>query len=122
MLEILIWLYGIMGVTVPQDIEMEIMEIHYMRQFAYSYAVDCSEVGTPPVTFDDITWNITPGSNFSLTSAEGELVRLLGWYDPAGKIIYIPFERRLDFNLTTHEILHAFGYTHDDNAFTNCRV
>lgn len=106
------------GSCPPENIETELLEIYNMRQYAYDYAIECSDEHRIQVTFHDISWHFTPGANFSLTSMEGETV----WYDPANQIIYIPFERRFDLTLATHEILHAFGYQHNDPPFTTCMV
>lgn len=123
MLEILIWLYGTMGIYAPLDIELELLEINSMRQSAYSHAIQCSNIESPMVRFEDISWHILPGTNFSLTSSEGQVVYLRGWYDPISYIIYIPFEYRFDFDLVVHEILHSFGFTaHDEHPFTTCNV
>jgi hypothetical protein len=123
MIEILIWLYGIAGMPLPLDIELELLDITNMRKSAFEYALQCSEIDAPPVNFEDLTWHILPGSNFSLTSSEGETVFLRGWFDPAGYIIYIPFDYRFDFNLAAHEILHSFGFiNHSEPPFTTCDV
>ena len=108
---------------ISADIEMEAMEIYSIRSSAFQHAVQCSESYPPPVQFDDISWHITPGSNFHLTTEEGFIIAMLGWFDPSGNIIYIPFERRYDFDLAVHEILHAFGYVgHPDHPFKTCGV
>jgi hypothetical protein len=123
MVDILMWLYFMAGMQVPTDLEMEAFEIYSMRSSAYEYAVQCSRDDSPVVSFDDISWHIAPGSNFYLATPEGLMIAMLGWFDPSGNVIYIPFERRLDFDLAVHEILHAFGYVgHPDHPFRTCGV
>jgi hypothetical protein len=103
------------------DVEQE--ELTAQRIVAYNYAVACSKITTPELTFDEIVWALVPGDGLSIPTLEGKTVKLRGWFNPRDSTIYIPFTERETFWILAHESLHAIGYrNHPDIPFRTCRL
>jgi hypothetical protein len=103
--------------------EVEQQELAGVRSAAYTYAVTCSNTKTPVLSFEDVKWELTPGSILRFPSMEGRVLELKGWFNPRDSTIYIPFTERNTFWILAHESLHAIGYIgHPATPFRTCRL
>jgi hypothetical protein len=103
--------------------EVEQQELTAVRAAAYTYAVTCSNTEAPVLSFEDVKWELTPGSMLRFPPIEGRVLELKGWFNPRDSTIYTPFTERSTFWILAHESLHAIGYTgHPTPPFRTCRL
>lgn len=96
--------------------------IEQYRKEAYNTAVSCSDVGTPLVRFEDITWVITPGDKLIYNGIDGT-ISFMGFADTRDNTIYIPEAHATKRWIMTHEVLHLLGFIgHPDHPFKTCGV
>lgn len=113
-------LYGIF--RTPETEEERTVRIDRIRRESYDRAVKCSETKNPRVSYEDIDWVTTPGSELVYETVDGT-ARFAGWADPTTNTIYIPKTNESKRWIATHETLHLLGYIgHPDHPFKTCRV
>jgi hypothetical protein len=101
--------------------------LNVVRLRAYNYAKECvyGKRGIAPITFESIEWVVYPGDYlFQLYDFKtGKNLRVLGFYEPPTKKIWIASKYESVEWVLAHEIVHAFGYTgHDWDPFGRCAL
>jgi hypothetical protein len=113
-------LYGIL--RRPETEEERVVRIDTLRHQAYDFAVSCSGTKVPRVTYDQIQWVVTPGTELVYQAVDG-VGRFAGWADTATNTIWIPESNVTKRWIAKHEILHLLGYIgHPDHPFKTCRA